>query len=252
MPRTMLSNDQWKKLSNLMIFTGRVYKKCDHRKTFEGILYRMRTGCPWRDIPEFFGDWSAIYRRFNLWSRKGILVTLFRTLKSEPDLEWVFIDGTIVKSHQHGTGAATDNAEAIGKSVAGNTTKIHMAVDSYGLPIEFTLTGGQIHDSKEARNLINLLPNCGYIIADKGYDSEAIRTQIREMLSQSVIPRKQNSKQGNADIDWCLYKYRHLVENVFARLKHYRGIATRYDKLQQNYESTVSLGCCMIWLSMNV
>lgn len=55
MPRIMLSNDQWKKLSNLITFTGRVYKKCDHRKTFEGILYRMHTVCPWRDIPEFFG-----------------------------------------------------------------------------------------------------------------------------------------------------------------------------------------------------
>jgi transposase len=248
----MLSNEQWKKLSKLMIFTGRVYKKCDHRKTFEGILYRMRTGCPRRDIPEFFGDWSAIYRRFNLWSQKGILIALFRALKSEPDLEWVFIDGTIVKAHQHGAGAVSDNAEAIGKSVAGNTTKIHLAVDSYGLPIEFTLTGGEVHDSKEAENLIEKLPNCGYIVADKGYDSEAIREQIRQKNSLPVIPRKRNSKVGNADIDWCLYKYRHLVENAFARLKQYRGISTRYDKLQVNYESTVALGCCMMWLSMNV
>ena len=85
-----------------------------------------------------------------------------------------------------------------------------------------------------------------------GYDSEEIITHIGETSSQSVILRKQNSKQGNAYIDWCLYKYRHLVENVFTRLKHYRGIATRYDKLQQNYESTVALGCRMIRLSMNV
>lgn len=54
MPRRMLSNDQWKMLSKLMSFTGRVYRKCDHRKTFEAILYRMRTGCSWHDIPEFF------------------------------------------------------------------------------------------------------------------------------------------------------------------------------------------------------
>lgn len=76
-----------------------------------------------------------------------------------------------------------------------------MAVDSYGLPIAFMLTGGEAHDSREARNLINLLPSCSYIIADKGYDSEVTRTQIREKLSLPVIPRKQNSKQGNADID---------------------------------------------------
>ncbi|WP_435274405.1 IS5 family transposase [Psychrobium sp. nBUS_13] len=231
-----------------MIFTGRVYQKYDHRKAFEGILYKIRTGCPWSDIPDYFGDWSAIYRRFNLWSKKGI----YRALKNDPELEWVFIDGTIVKAHQHCAGAATDNTQSIGKSVAGNTTKIHMAVDSYGLPIEFTLTGGEVDDSKEAINLIDLLPSCGYIIADKGYDSETIREQISDKLSLPVIPRKQNSKVGNTDIDWCLYKYRHLVDNVFARLKQYRGIATRYDKLQVNYESTVALGCSMIWLSMSV
>ena len=54
----------------------RVYDKPEHRNTMEGILYRMRTGCPWRDVPESFGDWSAIYRRFNLWSKKGILMRL--------------------------------------------------------------------------------------------------------------------------------------------------------------------------------
>src|SRR5690554_7645765 len=64
------------------------------------------------------------------------------------------------------------------------------------------------------------------------------------------IPRKRNSKIGNGDINWCLYKYRHLVENVFARLKHYRSVATRYDKLARNYASTLALACCLIWLPM--
>ena len=95
----------------------------------------MRTGCPWRDIPDYLGAWSAIYRRYNLWSKKDILVSVFRKLKNKPDLEQVFIDGAIVKAHQHCAGAATDNTEAIGKSVAGNTIKIHMAVDSMGCPL---------------------------------------------------------------------------------------------------------------------
>ncbi len=65
------------------------------------------------------------------------------------------------------------------------------------------------------------------MVADKGYDSEAIRDKVRERDSNPVIPRKQNSKTGNDDIDWCLYKYRHLIENAFARLQHFRAIATR-------------------------
>ncbi len=72
---------------------------------------------------------------------------IFKALIQEPDLEWEFVDGSIVKAHQHSAGAMSDNNEAIGKSVAGNTTKIHMAVDSYGLPIDCMLTGGEVHDS---------------------------------------------------------------------------------------------------------
>lgn len=250
MPRTILTDEHWEKLLRLMLYSGRVYNKPEHRNTFEGILYRMRVGCPWRDIPDNFGDWSAIYRRFNLWSKKGILIQLFNALKQLSDIEWEFIDGSIVKAHQHSMGASSGTAEAIGKSRGGNTTKIHMAVDSYGFPIEFILTGGEVHDSKAAPDLIEQLPNSEYTVADKGYDSEPVRELIRNKGSIPVIPRKSNSKIGNDDMDWCLYKYRHLVENVFARLKHYRAIATRYDKLERNYASTLALGCCLMWLPM--
>ena len=246
----MLTDPHWNKLSSVMSFTGRIYNKPKHRNTFEGILYRMRTGCPWRDLPREFGDWSQVYRRFNLWSKKGILMELFDTLRQLSDLEWIFVDGSIVKAHQHSTGACTPEVESIGKSVAGNTTKIHMAVDSGGLPIEFTLSGGEVHDSKAAPELLDKLPSADYIIADRGYDSEQLREQIKAKESVPVIPRKKNSKIGNKEVDWCLFRYRHLVENIFARLKQYRGIATRYDKLERNYASTLALGCCMIWLPM--
>jgi len=94
----------------------RVYNKPTHRNTLEGILYRMRTGCPWRDVPESFGDWSTIYRRFNLWSKNGVLMRVFSALRYEPDLEWEFIDASTVKAHQHNTGARTEDNEGIGKS----------------------------------------------------------------------------------------------------------------------------------------
>ena len=161
-----------------------------------------------------------------------------------------FIDGSIVRAHQHSTGAAAKGNQAIGKSVGGNTTKIHMAVDACGLPIQFDLTGGEVHDSKAALELIAHLPFADYTIADKGYDSEEIRDLIREKGSIPLIPRKKNSKTGNADMDWCLYKYRHLVENVFARLKHFRSIATRYDKLKRNYASMLAMACSYLWLPM--
>jgi len=178
MPRLMLSDEYWSKLQKIML-KDRVYNKPEHSKTMEGILFRLRTGCPWRDLPESFGQWSTVYRRFNLWSKKGVLLRAFKSISQLTDLEWEFIDGSIVKAHQHSTGASSLTNEAIGQSVAGNTTKIHLAVDSYGLPIEFDITSGEVHDSKAASHLIKQLPQSDYVIVDKGYDSEMIREQIK-------------------------------------------------------------------------
>ncbi len=117
--------------------TGRIYNKSEHRMTVEGILYRLLTGIPWRDLPTEFGDWNTVYRRFNLWSKKGLLYILFKQLSKLSDFDWVFADDSIVKTHQHSSGAATTDNECIGKSRGGNSTKIHLVVDSGGLPIYF-------------------------------------------------------------------------------------------------------------------
>ena len=194
----------------------RIYDKANLRMMVEAMLYRMRVGCPWRDLPADFGCWNSIYQQFNRWSSKNKLMRIFKVLVQEPDLEWGFIDGSIIKAHQHSAGSSSSEIQAIGKSVAGNTTKIHMAVDGFGFPIAFQLTGGEVHDAKVAPNLIRILPIAEYIIADKGYDSDEIREHIKQKSSIPIIPRKKNSKTGNADIDWGLYKYWHLIENIFA------------------------------------
>jgi len=107
-----------------------------------------------------------------------------------------------------------------------------------------------VHDSRATPTLLYMLPNADYIIVDRSYDSKVLREKIRDKNAISVIPRKKNSKVANDDIDWCLYKYRHLVDNVFARLKQYRDIATKYDKLKRNYEGKLTLVCYIIWLPM--
>ena len=106
----------------------------------------MRTGIQWRDLPERFGRWNSVFRRFNLWSKKGVLQKLFQSISSDNDPEWLFIDGSIVKAHQDSSGAASCSDEAIGKSRGGSSTKIHLAVDSGGLPVYFEISGGQIND----------------------------------------------------------------------------------------------------------
>jgi len=249
MARRMLTDELWSKLREILR-QHRIYDKPFLREMVEGMLYRLRVGCPWRDLPAEFGYWNTIFQKFNRWSSQNKLMMIFKILVHEPDLEWEFIDGSIVKAHQHSAGAASDEEQAIGKSVAGNTTKIHMAVDGFGLPIEFEITGGEVHDCKIAPELIAKLPASDYVIADKGYDSEELREIIRNKSSIPVIPRKNNSTIGNSDIDWSLYKHRHLVENIFARLKHFRSIATRYDKLKRNFSSMLALACSYLWLPM--
>ncbi len=151
MPRTILTDIYWNKLKKLLYQTGRIYNKAEHRMTMEGILYRMRIGCPWRDLPKKFGKWNTIYRRFLLWSRKGVIHQLFEFISKNSDSEWIFIDGSIVKAHQHSAGASSLSDEHIGKSVAGNTTKIHLAVDSFGLPVNFNITGGKCMTAKRLK-----------------------------------------------------------------------------------------------------
>ena len=227
MPRTMLSDESWESLARLMKRTGRVYDKREHRLTLEGILYRMRTGCPWRDLPREFGNWNTVFRRFNLWSRKGVMTQLFKVLSQDTDSEWVFLDASIVRAHPHGHGAATPGDEAIGRSRGGNTTKIHLAVDSDGLPVHFELSAGQVSDISRAEPLLDGAPVSEYVIVDKGYDSQALREYIEARGSRPVIPRRKNNTRGNDGMDGRLYKYRHWVENMFARVKHFRAISTR-------------------------
>jgi transposase len=202
---------------------------------FEAVLWKLRSGAPWRDLPSEFPPYSSIFNRFNRWSKIGLWKEIFEAMRSDLDNEWNFIDATIVKSHQHALGYSSHNSECIGKSVAGNSTKIHMLSDSHGNPIEFVISEGQIHDSQVAEQLIEL-SNGENIIADKAYDSEKIRKTIADKGLQAIIPKKSNAiDKTNVGYDKYLYKIRHLAENLFARLKHFRSIATRYEKKTINF-----------------
>ena len=252
MPQTKLTDEFWSKLKPILLDTG-IYDKPNLRITFEGMLYRVRVGCQWRELPPEFGNWNSVFKRFNEWSRTGKLNLIFKLLSREPDLEWLFIDGSIVKAHQNSSGASKKSEfgdHGIGKSVAGNTSKIHLAVDSSGNPLDFEVTGGEVHDVKIAPELISRLPVSEYTIADKGYDSDPLREQIKSKKSIPIIPKKKNSKTGNKDLDWGLYRNRHLVENTFCKLKNFRAIATRFDKTKRNFIGTLALACSYLWLPL--
>ena len=102
MPRTLLSEERWRKIQPLLPpeigYWGR--PAAPHRKIIEGILWIFRTGAPWRDLPPEYGPWSSCYNRFNRWTASGIWQKIWQVLKDDVDTENYSIDGSIVKAHQ--------------------------------------------------------------------------------------------------------------------------------------------------------
>lgn len=134
----------------------------------------------------------------------------------------------------------------MGRSRGGLTTKIHMMCDALGLPIKFILTGGEVSDFTQA---IPLLKNkkADYVIADKGYDSDEIITYVKQMNACPVIPPRANRIKPR-NYDKFLYKDRNLIERLFNRLKQFRRIAVRFEKIKKNFESLIYLACSYLWL----
>jgi transposase len=136
-----------------------------------------------------------------------------------------------------------------GSHKRGLNSKIHMAVDAHGNPVRVLVTAGTRADCKEAENLIASF-DAECLIADKGYDTSAIVTMATERGVEVVIPPKKN-RLLQRDYDKYLYKMRHLVENIFLRLKEWRGIATRYAKNSSSYLAAVKIRCLFLWLDIS-
>lgn len=120
-------------------------------------------------------------------------------------------------------------------SKGGKTTKIHAVVDGLGNPVHFILTGGEVHDSKQAIPLLSGLNIVNSnILADRAYGTKDIRNYIDSQGASYTIPPKTNAKEL-WDCDYCLYKERHLVECFFNKIKAFRRVATRYDKLASSF-----------------
>ncbi len=135
----------------------------------------------------------------------------------------------------------------MGRSRGGLTTKIHALVDAEGRPIKLELTAGQTHDSQPAPDMLEDMREGAILLADKAYDSDAIRQLAQSKKAWANIPPKSNRKKFFA-FSIFLYRYRNMVERFFNKLKQFRGIATRYDKNTENYLGAVKLAPVRIWM----
>jgi len=105
--RMILSDTQWERIAPILPGKpGDPGRTADDNRLFvEAVLWIVRTGAPWRDLPELFGFWNTVFRRFRRWAKNGVFDKLFKSLSGDPDFEYAIVDGTIVRVHKHGTGA---------------------------------------------------------------------------------------------------------------------------------------------------
>jgi len=135
----------------------------------------------------------------------------------------------------------------MGRSRGGLTTKIHALVDANGLPILLKLTEGQAHDGRSAADMLDGIGKDQVLLADRAYDSNLLREKLGERGAWANIRPLANRRDKPA-FSAFLYKYRNLVERFFNKLKHFRAVATRYEKHDDNYLALVKLASAKIWM----
>lgn len=205
----------------------------------EAFFFILRTGAPWRELPARFGAWSTVYSQFRRWCLCGLWDAVLAWLNKQAKGTLRHVDGSYIKLHQHGLQGSkeTREAEAIGMSRGGMTTKLLAAVDEAGTLCAFVLTAGNLHDQTAARQMLEAFRGI-HFVGDKGFDSLSFREALNEHGAiGSTIPRKGFLKLEDqpAPFDRETYGCRHLVENLFQQLKAHKRIALRSDKTAASF-----------------
>jgi transposase len=213
-----------------------------------GIYYLLRVGGPWRDLPPCFGPWNSVYTRWRRWTAAGLWRRILQSLVRGATGQLRLLDCTHCKVHQHGLKPAGGQAaQAIGRTNGGLNTKIAAIVDMRGRPLAVALAPGQQHDTRAVQPVLAALWR-RRLVADKAFDSAAFRAQVRRRQSRACIPPRRG-RRAPARFHRGYYRARHHVENYFGRLKCYRRVATRYEKLAVTFLGFVELASVLLWLA---
>ncbi|MFI2907935.1 IS5 family transposase [Streptomyces sp. PDY-4] len=253
----------------------------DHRRTLEAIAWKYRTNSPWRDLPEELGSFQTAHKRLIRWAVDGTWEKIFAAVLAAADaldnIDWtVSVDSTVVRAHQHAAGALKRGPKgrnepadhALGRSRGGLSTKVHLAADGRARPLAITVTAGQAGDAPAFETVMARIrvPRTGpgrprtrpaMVLADRAYSSRAIRGHLRRRQIRAVIPqpsdqighRLRRGRRGGRPpgFDSDAYKQRNTVERCINRLKQWRGLATRTDKLAIAYQAALHLAGILIW-----
>jgi transposase len=224
MNRGDLTDQEWERLQPLLPpqkpDVGRPAH--DHRTIINGILWILRTGAPWRDLPARFGKWTTVVSRFYRWRVAGIWQRVFARLQEQADAdgrldgEKHYVDGTVIRADQHAAGARGRNpeAEGLGRSQGGFSTKLHIRAEGGGKPLMFVLTPGQRHETVAFNELMDRRevrrPGRGrprrrprVLVGDKGYSTRSVRAYLRIHGSDRSSPLDATSRAPSYSIAPC-------------------------------------------------
>ena len=214
-----------------------------------GILTVLSQGCKWRAIDRPEAAWNSIYQDYRRWTREGVWTQLFCGIELPLAGGRRFLDSTHVKVHRCASNPCRGQAsQAMGRTKGGLNTKIHAVVDEAGQPVRLLLSAGNEADITHAQTLAEEIP-ARMLVADKGYDSDDFCQWLCERGIKACIPPRSNRKQPRR-YSKSSYRQRHLVENFFERIKNFRRVATRYDKLAETFLGFVCLAATIVSLNL--
>src|SRR6516162_5122595 len=209
--RYKLTDEEWAAIRPMLPNKPRGVPRVDDRRVLNGIFWVLRSGAPWRDLPDDFGPYTTCYNRFVRWRRAGVWGRIMDALATAHDASVQMIDTSIVV-HQHGACIIRNRNQSMGRSRGGLTSKIHAVVGTNGLPVRLALTAGEAHDNRLADKLHARLKFGSTLLADRGYDADWIRALAARKGALANIPPRCN-RSAPICFSPYLYRARNLVED---------------------------------------
>jgi transposase len=253
--RWMFTDELWNEMAPLVEkakrYRGGQKPKLPDRLFFEALLYLARTGIPWRDLPSDFGTWDAVYNRFRRWISSGSMARLFERLTVNPQLgevRRILIDSTIVRAHVHAAGARKKNGTAaeqgLGRSRGGYSSKIMATAADENTAVVVEVVPGQAADAPLLEPMldrtIERVPHFDELVGDKGFDGDDQRGVCIDRNVFPNIPNRVNRREP-----WPFrkegYVRRNCMERLFGKVKQFRRVATRYEKLKETFLGMIHL-----------